>query len=84
MIEALIHLVVVLLIVGVIWWAVNAIVPLIPLPAPFAQIIQVLLILILALVLIFYALLPLLHIGTRALAIPLYGWAYLILGVTML
>ena len=67
MIEALIHLVVVLVIVGVIWWAVNSIILLIPLPAPFAQIIQVLLILILALVLIFYALLPLLHLGTHAL-----------------
>ena len=62
MIAALIQLIIVLLIVGVIWWALNALIPLIPLPAPFAQIIHVLLIVILALVVIYYALLPLLHL----------------------
>ena len=63
MIEALVHLIVVLLIVGVIWWAVLAILPLIPLPAPIGQIVHVLLIVVLALILIFYALLPLLHVS---------------------
>ena len=62
MIDALIHLVVVLLIVGVIWWAVLQILPLLPLPAPIAQVVRVLLIVILAIILI-YALVPFLHLG---------------------
>ena len=53
MIPALIQLVVTLLIVGVIWWAVTAILGLIPLPAPIAQIVNVLLIVILALIVIY-------------------------------
>jgi hypothetical protein len=64
MIDALIHLVVMLLIVGVIWYAVTSILPLIPLPAPIAQVVNVLLIVILALIVI-YALVPLLHLGAH-------------------
>lgn len=58
MIALLIHLVVVLLIIGVVYWAVTAILGLIPAPPIVKQVINVLLILILALVLI-NALLPL-------------------------
>lgn len=52
MINALIALLVTLLIVGVVWWAVNAVLALIPLPAPIGQIVNIILILILALVVI--------------------------------
>lgn len=60
MVGILIHLVVVLLIVGVIWWAIEQLLPLVPLPSPVGQVVRVLLIVILALVIIEYALLPLL------------------------
>ncbi len=53
MIPALIQLVVTLLVVGVIWWAVTAILGLIPLPAPIAQVVNIILILILALIVIY-------------------------------
>lgn len=52
MIGTLINLLVVLLIVGVIWWAVTSIIALIPLPAPVGQIINIVLILILCLIVI--------------------------------
>ena len=61
MIALLIQVIIVLLIVGVVWWAIEALLPLVPLPGPFAQIVRVLLIVILALILIFYILVPLLH-----------------------
>ena len=46
-----------------VWYAVNALLPLVPLPAPVAQVINVLLICILALIVIEYALIPLLNIA---------------------
>lgn len=52
MIGALINLLVVLLIVGVIWWAVTSVLGLLPLPAPVGQIVNIILILILALIVI--------------------------------
>lgn len=58
MISALTTVLITLLIVGVIYWAVTAIIGLIPLPAPIGQIVHVILILILALIVIF-TLLPL-------------------------
>ena len=64
MIDVLIHLIVVLLICGVIWWALEAILPLIPLPDPIRQIVRVLLIVVMAIIII-YALLPLLHVSAR-------------------
>ena len=47
MIGALIGIIITLIIVGVLWWAVEQLLPLIPLPAPFAQIMQVLMVVIL-------------------------------------
>src|SRR4030095_16947805 len=49
MIGTLISIIVTLIIVGVIWWAIQQILPMIPLPEPFRKIIYVLLILILVL-----------------------------------
>lgn len=59
MLSALIYLVIVLLIVGVVYWAVTEIIKLIPVPEPIGRIIHVLLIVILAVVVI-YALMGLL------------------------
>lgn len=61
MIAILIQAIVILLIIGVIWWAVENLLPLIPLPGIIAQVVRVLLIVVLALALIFYVLVPLLH-----------------------
>lgn len=52
MIGALISLLITLLIVGVLWWAITAVMALLPLPAPFPQIIRIVLILILCLIVI--------------------------------
>ena len=52
MIGTLIGVIVVLIICGVVYWAIEQLLPLIPLPAPFAQIIRVLMILILVLIVI--------------------------------
>ena len=52
MIGRLIGVIVVLIICGVVYWAIEQLLPLIPLPAPFAQIIRVLMILILVLIVI--------------------------------
>lgn len=66
MVAALINLVVVLLIVGLIWWAVERILPLLPLPEPIGTVVRVILIVVLCIVVI-YALLGLVP-GSG------YGW----------
>lgn len=63
MVGALISLLITLLIVGVIWWAVTQLIAILPLPAPVAQVVNVILIVILALIVI-YALAGLLPAGT--------------------
>jgi hypothetical protein len=52
MIGALISIIVTLIIVGVIWWAVQQLLPMIPLPEPFRKIIYVLMIVILVLIVV--------------------------------
>lgn len=52
MIGALIGLLIWLLVAGVVYWAAMAVIALIPLPAPFAQIVRVIVILIVALIII--------------------------------
>ena len=59
MIGLLIHLIIVLLVVGVIFWGVEQLLPLVPLPTPFATVIRVLLVLLIVLVVVYYVLLPL-------------------------
>jgi len=49
-IMALIEIIVVLIIAGVIWWAIQELLPLLPLPDPFRRIINVLLVVILVLI----------------------------------
>lgn len=60
MIGSLIHLLIILLILGVVCWAVLELAKLVPLPAPFAAIIRILVIVIVALVVIYYGIIPLL------------------------
>lgn len=61
MIALVVQLIIALLILGIVWWAIEALLPLIPLPPPIGQVVRVLLILLLALIIIFYFLIPLLH-----------------------
>jgi hypothetical protein len=53
MIGTLIGIIILLIVVGVVWWAIQQLLPLIPLPEPFARIIHVLLIVILVLIVIY-------------------------------
>jgi len=53
MIGTLIGIIILLIIVGVVWWAIQQLLPLIPLPEPFRQIIYVLMIVILVLIVLF-------------------------------
>jgi hypothetical protein len=50
MIGALIGIIIVLIVVGVIWWAIQQLLPLIPLGEPFATIVRVLLVVVLVLI----------------------------------
>jgi len=50
MIGTIISIVITLIIVGVIYWAITQLLPLIPLPDPFARIIHVLLVVLLVIV----------------------------------
>lgn len=52
MLGVLINLVIVLLICGVVFWAVQQLLPLVPMPEPFARVIYVLLVVIMAIVVI--------------------------------
>lgn len=53
MIGTLIGIIILLIVVGVIWWAIQQLLSLIPLPEPFARIIHVLLIVILVLIVLY-------------------------------
>jgi hypothetical protein len=68
MISALIGAIVVLIIAGVCWWAVQQLLPLIPLPEPFRKIIYVLMVVILVLIVIWVILMLLGGIG--GIAVP--------------
>jgi len=50
MIGALIGIIITLIIVGVVYWAITQLLPLIPLPEPFARIVHVLMIVLLVIV----------------------------------
>jgi hypothetical protein len=49
-IMALLEIIVVLIIAGVIWWAIQQLLPLLPLPDPFRRIVNVLLVVVLVLI----------------------------------
>jgi len=50
MIGTIISIIITLIIVGVIYWAITQLLPLIPLPEPFARIVHVLLVVVLVIV----------------------------------
>ena len=62
MIGVLIGLILVCIVLGVIWWAINQLLPLIPLAEPFRTIVRVLMVLILVIIVI-YVILALLSAG---------------------
>jgi hypothetical protein len=53
MIGTLIGIIITLIVVGVIWWAIQQLLPLIPLPEPFRRIIYVLMVVILVLIVLY-------------------------------
>ena len=61
MVETLISIIILLIVVGLVWWAVTTILGVIPLPEPIKTVINVLMIVVLCLIVI-YALVPLIHI----------------------
>lgn len=66
-IGALIGVIIVLIVMGVCWWAITQLLPLLPLPSPFAQIINVLLRVILVLIVLWVILMLL---GAAGVHIP--------------
>lgn len=69
MIGALIGIIVTLIIVGVLWWALQQLLPLIPLPEPFRRIIYVLMVVVLVLI-VLWVILSL--IGVAGLSVPVF------------
>jgi hypothetical protein len=67
MLSAIIYVIVALIIAGVLWWAVNAIVAVLPIPEPIRTVINVLLIVVLVFIVV-YALLQL--IGGAGVHVP--------------
>ena len=53
LISALIYIIIALIIIGVIWWAIQQLLPLIPLPEPFRRIIYVLMVVIMVLIVVY-------------------------------
>jgi hypothetical protein len=69
MIGTLISIIITLIIVGVIFWAVQTLLPLIPLPEPFRRIIYVLMVVILVLIVV-YVIAGLLGATTGGIGMP--------------
>jgi hypothetical protein len=53
MVGTLISIILTLIVLGVILWAVEQLLPMIPMPAPFAQIIRVLIIVVIVLIVVY-------------------------------
>jgi hypothetical protein len=53
MITTLVYVILTLIVVGVIWWAIQQLLPMVPLPEPFRKIIYVLLVLLLVVVVVY-------------------------------
>lgn len=67
MIGTLIYLILVLIVAGVVWWAIQQLLPMVPLPDPFRRIVYVLLVLVVVLIVI-WVILQLL--GAAGIAVP--------------
>lgn len=68
MIGTIIGIIIVLIILGVVWWGIQQLLPLIPLPEPFARIIHVLLV-VLMVIIVLWVILQLL--GMAGVHVPL-------------
>lgn len=66
MIGTLISIIVTLIVLGVLWWALQQILPLIPLPDPFRRIIYVLLVVLMVFIVIWVVLSLLGAVGVHA------------------
>jgi hypothetical protein len=67
MIGTLIGIIITLILLGVAWWAIQQLLPLIPLPEPFARIVHVLLVVVLVLI-VLWVIMGLL--GSAGVAVP--------------
>lgn len=70
LIGTLIAVIITLIVLGVIWWAVQQLLPLIPLPEPFRRVIYILMTLILVLV-VLWVIVAL--ISAAGVSVPFYG-----------
>ncbi len=59
MIPVLISIIVTLIVVGLLWWAAQKILAVIPLAEPFKTVVYVLLVVVLCLIVLYYVILPL-------------------------
>jgi hypothetical protein len=65
--EVIIQLIIVMLICGFCYWVWTLVRPMLPLAGPFAQIVDVLVIILIAVIVLFYAIIPLLRMLPRLL-----------------
>jgi hypothetical protein len=61
MIALLLQLIVAVIIIGFVYWAYTLLIPMLPLPAPFRQLLDALILILVVAVLLFYFLLPLIQ-----------------------
>ena len=61
MLGAIIGLILTLIILGVIWWAAQQLLNLITIAEPFASVLNVLVVILIGAIVLFYAIIPLLH-----------------------
>jgi hypothetical protein len=73
MINVLVDIIIALLVAGFIVWAVRKVLPLIPIDATFKAVIEVILVIVVAAVVLFYVVIPLLHILASNVHIPTIG-----------
>ncbi len=80
MIGTLIGIIVTLIVLGVAWWAVQQLLPLIPLPEPFRRIIYVLMVVIMVLIVV-YVILQLLGMA-GSVRLGRIGLTYMLTAIT--
>jgi hypothetical protein len=80
LITALVYIIITLIVVGVIFWAIQTLLPLIPLPEPFRRVIYVLLVVIMVII-VLYVILQLLGFA-GSVRIGRIGLTYMLTVVT--
>jgi peptidoglycan biosynthesis protein MviN/MurJ (putative lipid II flippase) len=69
-ISVIIGLFIAMLILGIVWYAIQRLLPLIPLAEPFATIVHVLLVVIIALIVVYFLIALL---GAAGISVPMFG-----------